>query len=376
MFYNINPKTPRKRFGVFGFYVFLCGRLHTVQRTTKSDPTESNTMNTKDTIRIVLNGGADEHTVDLGRGQYVSVSVTGGKLKYMVHRVGGGEQAAMKRIEQLEQQLAAALEQKAKADELLLGIGQSDYVRRLVEEHSAEHSKARTALEARCFAPLCRVWSIRRDLKAFVTSMGSEWKKCDWCIAWKIFDDLRWWTGNQKEFASWVAELGYSMGKFKDAKRSYGEDCLAQWYAQAYGTGHFAVVARGLTAIFVGSPTKPTRPSDYEESYMDHTDLYRAIGRANAGTQGTRAYIHIESPGRAHRKHNKYDIYSKDSKDSKYRPLRSKECFIMATVRHKVIGTIDYTKETPVGVSRRLQAVHTPRMRRGRALPRGFPSLR
>jgi len=378
-----------------------------VQRIAKSDPIEPIIMSTKDTIRIVLNGGADEHTVDLGGEQCVSVYVVDGKLKCQVQGVGDGQvikkpaapgirpgcqmrgfggagqltsfylklEESRKKIEQLERekdailkQLAAVLEQKDTADTLLLDLCKNDYVRRLAEERSAEHSTARTELEARCFAPPCRVWLIRRDLKAFVASMGSKWEKRDWCIAWKIFDDLRWWTGNEMEFARWVAELGYDMGEFKQAKKScrkrYGEACFDRWHDQVHGTDHFAVVARGLAALFVGSPAKPASPT-YEESYMDHTALHRTMGRSQAGTQGTRAHIYIDCPehdDHARRRCNKY---------GKHRAKLDKEGFIVAVARHKMMGTLGRGNDTPAGMSLHLQAVvHTPRARRARTLHR------
>lgn len=391
MFYNIKPESPGQKFGVFGFYAFLCSVLPSVQRETVSDQLESKTMSTKNTIRIVLNGGADEHCVDLGGGQYVSVYVEGGKLKSSVCGSGGGGcsgkewvslrlklTSAERNCKQLDQELQAAkarisqLEhEKSVADDLLLSIGQSDYMRRLAEVHSTANVTARTELEAHCFAPSCRVWLIRRDLRRFVASMGSEWQKRDWCVVWQIFADLHWWTGSQKCFAEWVTEQGYDLtyNGFKCAKRDLKD--LARWYAQDHGTDHFAVVARGLAALFVGRPTAPTSPA-YEDSYMDHTALYRTIGLSQSATQGSRVYIHVDCPGHdesthrnRHRKHSKY---------IKQKPHQSKECFIMAVTRHKTTGTFGRGQEMPAGMSRRLGTLlHTSRSRRGHSLCRGLP---
>ena len=327
-------------------------------------------MNTKDTIRIILNGGADEHVGDFRDGESVVVSVT---LKQGQRRldVSGPlpanlflKVAALKKEnEDLYRKLQAALaendrlkRERATLADKVVKSGLADLLGSLAEEQRAAATATRTALEARCFARECRVWLIRRDLKGFVASMGSEWQKRDWCIAWKIFAELRWWTGNQKEFAEWVAELGYDMGTFKEAKRGYGDARLGQWHAQYYATDHFAQVARGLAELFTGSPTMPTS-STYEDSHMDHAALYRTMALSHAATQGTRAHILIDSPG-----------HDKSAHHKRYKQQGSKERFAMVAVRHKILGTSGRS----VGMTRRPQAAPTPHARRERTLPRGF----
>lgn len=331
-------------------------------------------MNTKDTLHIILNEGADEHVGLLRDGESVVVSVTErqGRRKLSVSNplpinIYATIAAQKKEIEELKRKLQAEEAkndaQKRKMADLAGKVhksGLADFFSSLTEEYRAENSATRTALEARCFAPSCRVWLISRDLKRFVASMGSEWQKRDWCIAWKIFTDLRWWTGNQKEFAGWVAELGHDMGTFKEAKRGYGEARLGQWYAQHHGADHFAVVARGLAALFTGSPTMPTS-STYEDSYMDHAALYRTMSLSQTGTRGTRAHIHVDCPG-----HDKLSHYQK------YKSQQSMKDLAMFAARHKIMGTFGLARSIPIGISRRFQAAHTPRVGRVRTLPQGF----
>lgn len=331
-------------------------------------------MNTKDTLHIILNGGADEHVGLLRDGESVVVSVDAkqGRRRLVVSGPLPADhvlKVAMlkKENELLNSRLQAALaendrlkREKSTLADKVVKSGLADLLTSLAEEQRAAATATRTALEVRCFASPCRVWLIKRDLKGFVASMGSKWQKRDWCIVWKIFSELRWWTGKQKEFAEWVAELGYDMGTFKEAKRGYGDARLGQWHAQYYATGHFAQVARGLAELFTGSPTMPTS-STYEDSHMDHDALYRTMGLSQAGKQGTRAHILIDTPG-----------HDKSIRYRHYKSQRSKENFDMVAMRRKIFGTFGLTQSIPVGMSRRPHAAHTPRARREPTLPRGF----
>ena len=85
------PENSLKKIWSIRVLCFSLCRVACVQRIAKSDPIEPIIMSTKDTIRIVLNGGADEHTVDLGGEQCVSVYVVDGKLKCQVQGVGDGQ---------------------------------------------------------------------------------------------------------------------------------------------------------------------------------------------------------------------------------------------------------------------------------------------
>lgn len=250
-------------------------------------------MSTKDTIRIVLNGGADERIVALRHGKCVLVSATGNGSESLT--VSSPQPASLiadhqrevtslkRQIRELEEQLKAANDekaqlqsQKARADELLTLVAKSDYVGSLTAMREATAMPTLTELETRCFIKQCNVELIKSKLDGYLAMPRCRWKENYWCIVWQIFTDLSWWKRENtlQDFVDWVTQSGHALAidNFKHAKIRLKARLLL-WYSPS-GDDDFAVTAHALRNLFIGGGGG-SMPSTtlYENDYVDHTDL-------------------------------------------------------------------------------------------------------
>lgn len=292
---------------------------------------KSNTMNTKDTLHITLNGSTAQRTVMLRRGKAVLVSVTGnGEEALMVsdplpanliadHRLKVND--LNRKIEELEAKLAKVNDenerlkgQKAQADELLLLVAKSGYTGSLIAAQDTATAPARTEIEASCFNSQCNVELIKRKLDDYIANPTRPWQERFWCIVWQLFTDLSWWKREStlQDFVDWVTQSGHALtiDNFKHAKIRL-KTRLLQWHSPS-GDDDFAVTARALDHLFTGGGGSMPGVVQYETAYVDHTALKTRI-RANATDKRhprtslyadkgmLRCYVRLQRRTRSHR---------------------------------------------------------------------------
>lgn len=302
-------------------------------------------MKTNHTIRIKLSESGEEHTIVLLPGRCIQVSVGGdGKLR-IDHSSGDAyarqtRQMKLKDDElkkqkdenvRLESTIDALLREKERRksfDECLVKVATTEYFRMLMEEQSQKTVQPRTELDL-CFAPQCRLPLIKSALKNYITSRGSDWMQNDWVVVHKVFYDLQWWKGRDKEFIAWVNENGYALTEynFKKTKREI-RMLLEQWYTVT-GNDHFVQTARDLYDLFARGPLLP-KAATYEDSYINHAGLTARIYRDTAVRRNVNGiYIDIY-------KDTKYKIYE-IVMGQKINPIS----ILLPIGRHKNMGTFD-----------------------------------
>lgn len=259
-------------------------------------------MKTSHTICIKLNESGEERTVVLSPGWRMQVSVGGdGKLRIECSSgdvyvwqtrqmmLKDDEQKKLKdenvRLESIIDSLLREREDRKSFDECFIKLSTTEHFRRLMEEQSQKIVQTHTELETRCFASQCRVSRIRQTLDGYITSRGGEWMQNDWVVVHKVFCDLQWWKGKDKEFVAWVNESGYALTEhnFKKTKNEI-RGVLEQWYTMT-GNDHFVQTARDLYDLFAGGPLLP-KAAAYENGYIYHAGLTARIYRDTAASRG------------------------------------------------------------------------------------------
>ena len=260
-------------------------------------------MNTNHTIRIKLIESGEEHTVVLLPGRSIQVSVGGdGKLRIGHLSVDAyarqTQQMKLKddepkkqqdenvRLESIIDSLMREKETRKPFDECIVKMATTEYFRIMMERQSQQIAQTRTELDIH-FAPQCRMPLIKSALKDYITSRGGDWMQNDWVVVHKVFGDLRWWKGKDKEFVAWVNENGYALteNNFKKTKSEI-KKLLAQWYTMT-GTDHFVQTARDLYDLFAGGPLLP-KAATYEDGYIHHAELTARIYRDTADYKNVR----------------------------------------------------------------------------------------
>lgn len=326
-------------------------------------------MKTNHTIRIKLSESGEEHTIVLLPGRCIQVSVGGdGKLR-IDHSSGDAyarqtRQMKLKddelkrqkdenvRLESTIDALQREKERRMSFDECIVKVAATEYFRMLMEEQSQKIVQARTGLDLR-FAPQCRLPLIKSVLKDYITSRGSDWMQNDWVVVHKVFCDLQWWKGKDKEFVAWVNENGYALteNNFKKTKRAI-RMLLEQWYTVT-GNDHFVQTARELYDLFAGGPTLPKAAAYEENGYIAHTELVVRIRKAQMGIRGLRR-IGIRSTLRGH-----YRV----EVGRHITPMIFAKTLAMPLQRHRIMGTIGLIDVTKPGRRRRRQTTKALRKR-------------
>ena len=216
---------------------------------------------------------------------------------------------------------------------------------------------SRTTLDRTCFNPSCRVALIKRELKGYIST--HEWIQGYWVVVHKIFKELHWWVGKDKDFILWAKELGYKLteNNFKKVKHETKE-CLAQWYATT-SSNKYAKVARDLYDHFAGNPRLP-KVATFESGHISHDELFIRINKATA----------IDT----HNHRAKYTII-KNFRHANYRArmgqkrnlIISPEALGIPIWRHQIIGTIDILNSANPG--RRRYRPKPSALRHGEVIP-------
>ena len=341
MFYNINPESPGQKFGVFGFYAFLCSvRCYALpmahrpwliaRRLLTLIIYIMNTEHTNHNLHITLDGCGEraDATLRPGRCVVVSVAERGGRRAVKVSEEYPGDYVSECRKALLDRErelvklriekenmkhgISRVEEENRKLKETLevvLSVVGSDEVRRLLGRELPV-SRDDGALVGG-FAGECRVERIVAGLKGFVDShnctdrYGSiRWCARYWAVVWRLFVDLKWWRGTDVEFMRWVEHVGYPLKEdnFKQGKRQIASR-MPGWYALPAASGdRYGQIGHELYLLFMGDPHL-SRVVVYEGDHISHDALQNTVGRL-VGGKGMlyRGYLPIalvDSPGRA-----------------------------------------------------------------------------
>lgn len=307
-------------------------------------------MSTSRTLHIRLDGEAEEHLVKVGPGQQLLVKV-GDKLE--VKKLHFSEDILVRHHKELvnKDKIIADkdCELKAKDEEIKRLLKYKNYVaamNRLMPEDIRQElapqqtdADSLTSFDRTCFNPSCRIALIKRELKGYIST--HEWIQGYWVVVHKLFKELHWWKGKDKDFVHWANKLGYELTEnyFKKVKHDT-KDSLAQWY-DTPSPDRYAKVAHELYDLFVGDPRSP-KVATFESGHISRPDLSIRIKKSiNTGIRNHRAaYVMVDTPG-----HADYAVHVGKKKKSFISP----EALGIPIWRHQIIGTIDIVDSAKPG---------------------------
>lgn len=263
-------------------------------------------MSTSHTLYIRLDGEAEERLVKVAPGQQVLIRVDGTlevKKLHISEDILVRHHKEMVNKDKIIADKNSELEKTKKElqvyKDFVVGVERlkPELIRQDLTPQPTDAGSL-TALDRTCFNPSCRVALIKRELRGYIST--HEWMQGYWVVVHKIFKDLHWWKGKDKDLILWVKEFGYELteNNFKKVKRETKE-CLAQWCAPS-STNRYAAVARELYDIFTGGPRLP-KIATFESGHISHIDLTISINKATAvGIHNHRArYAKIDTPRHA-----------------------------------------------------------------------------